>query len=679
VRTAFTAIAMVAGLMLATADAIAAGATKLQGSVQSGGNGLSGYKVSLYVSFVDHGPPWKFLGSDTSNSAGNFEIAYALPPGLANDPSILFVQAERGHVMLASAISLGSKAPAQIVVNERTTVATGNAFAQFVDDRKISGNTYGMINALPMAANLANPQTGAIGIVLALVPNSIETSTLATFNSLTNVVASCVADDRNCTKLFEAATPPGGAAPTNVLQAIANIVKNPSYPGYPSDAADPVFLLSQVNRVYLPVLAQRPTNWLLFLKITGGFYSKQDRSNLMDGPGNFAIDEQGFVWINDNYDPRPEGEFACAGRRLIKLYPWGENFPGSPYFGGGLEGAGYGITLDPIGNVWVGNFGFEDDPCKNLPIAAKHNSVSLFESDGTPITKSGGYIQGNMSWPMSVISNRQGDIWVTNCGTDSLTLFPGGDPNRAINFPLGAVPPAQEPQIKPFGAVVDIKGKVWVNGNRSNSVYVVSPEGALIDTLPGTYQGKTILSHPIGNALDSKGNVWVSNSDWLDTPCPTHDMLGTATNPSVTMFQGKDRTPHPGSPFTGGGITLPWGIAVDGDDSVWVFNFGNVPPGPGNKPAIPTAVSRFCGVDTKKCPPGMKVGDPISPSTGYQSDSLQRITGGQIDPSGNVWLTNNWKIDSDGLVNPGGNAVVIAIGAAAPLRTPLIGPPQSFK
>jgi len=57
---------------------------------------------------------------------------------------------------------------------------------------------------------------------------------------------------------------------------------------------------------------------------------------------------------------------------------------------------------------------------------------------------------------------------------------------------------------------------------------------------------------------------------------------------------------------------------------------------------------------------------------------LQRITSGQIDPSGNVWLTNNWTIDSDGLVNPGGNAVVIAIVAVAPLKTPLIGPPQSF-
>jgi hypothetical protein len=649
----------------------------LHGDVQSAGAGLAGYKVSLYASFVDHGPSWKLLGSDTSDSAGKFEISYALPPGLADDPSILFVRAERGPVTLASAIGMGSNPPANVVVNERTTVATANAFAQFVDDRRIEGNTYGMINALPMAANLADPQTGAAGVVLASSPNGTETSTYATFNALGNVVAACVADTRNCNRLFAAARPAGGPAPTNVVQALANIVKSPAYPGYPNNADDPVFLLSLAQPVYQPALAQRPTNWLLFLKITGGFYSFQDSSNLMNGPGNFAIDELGFVWINDNYIPRQSGDVACAGERLIKLYPWGENFPGSPYFRGGLSGAGWGITLDPKGHVWVGNFGFQDPPCASLPIAARHDSVSEFRPDGTPASTDQGHTQGNLSWPMGTVSDRKGNIWVANCGNDTLTRIPGGDPARAFSIPLGPTPAAGDPQIKPFGLVVDGKGNVWVTGNRSDSVYVVAPDGTLIDILPSTFQGRTVLSHPIGNAADSKGNVWVSNSDWLDTPCPTDNMRGPAANPSVTMFEAKDRKPHPGAPFVGGGITLPWGLAVDGNDTVWVFNFGAAPVG--THTDLATGISRFCGVDTRKCPAGMRTGEPISPDTGYRSDALQRITGGQIDPSGSIWLTNNWKIDGNPVRNPGGNAVVIAIGAAGPLKTPLIGPPVPFK
>ena len=170
-------------------------ALTLRGRIESGGTGLAGYTVSLYASFVDHGLPWEFLGSGRSDGAGNFQITYTVPPGLINDRQpLLFVRAERGAVLLASAIGKGTGAVDAIVVNERTTVATGNAFAQFIDGGKIAGNTYGMINAARMAANLADPRTGAAGVVLASIPNGVFTSTYATFNSLSNVVASCVAE-----------------------------------------------------------------------------------------------------------------------------------------------------------------------------------------------------------------------------------------------------------------------------------------------------------------------------------------------------------------------------------------------------------------------------------------------------------------------------------------------------
>jgi hypothetical protein len=383
------------------------------------------------------------------------------------------------------------------------------------------------------------------------------------------------------------------------------------------------------------------------------------------------------VWVNDNAVPEPPDEFACAGRRLLKFYPWGESFPGSPYFGGGLSGAGYGITLDPSGRVWVGNFGFQDPPCVLDPLqAAAHDSVSVFRPDGIPLSGPRGFTDGDISWPQGTVSDRQGNIWIANCGNDSVTRIPAGDHARAVNIPLGPTPAKDDPQMKPFGVAVDIDGNVWVTDNRSNTVSVLSPEGDLLETLPATHQGKTVLSHPVGNAADIEGNMWVANSDWLDSPCPTRFQLGTAANPSITLFQKGTRKPHPGSPFTGGGLKLPWGIAVDGNDTVWVFNFGAVPVG--QTTDVPTAISRFCGASTKACPKGMNVGDPISPDTGYQSDALERITGGQIDPSGNIWLTNNWKLDANPVKNPFGNAIVIAVGAAGPLKTPLIGSPVPF-
>lgn len=533
-----------------------------------------------------------------------------------------------------------------------------------------------MANAVHMAANLVDPRTGAVGAVLATTPNGTETSTLATFDSLANAVASCISSASNCNALFRGTAPPGGRAPKNVLQAVANIAKYPSYPADRAVTGDPVFALSTLAPVNQPALTEAPTSWLLFLKFTGGQYSLQAKDNLINGPGNFAIDEQGFVWVNDNAVPQVEGQFTCAGRRLLKFYPWGEPFPGTPYLGGGLSGAVYGITLDPAGRVWVGNFGFQDPPCARLPVAATSDSVSLFDPDGTAVSGPGGYTNGGISWPQGTVSDRDGNIWIANCGNDSVTMLPGGDPDRAVNIPLGPAPEENRPELKPFGAAVDADGNVWIVNNRGNSVSVVSPEGELIDTLSGTFEGRAVLSHPVGNAADTHGNIWVANSDWLDSPCPTRLRLGDAESPSITLFREDTREPYPGSPFTGGGLTLPWGIAVDGDDTVWVFNFGVVPVR--QTTDIPTGISRFCGVDTRACPQGLGVCDPILPDTGYRSDALERITGGQIDPSGNVWLTNNWKIDANPVVNPFGNAFVVAIGAAAPVKTPLIGPPVGF-
>jgi sugar lactone lactonase YvrE len=671
-------------MVLALAPAAFAKPTEeVQGFVESNHAGLPDYQVLLYVAILHtHWTEWRFLGTDKTDSKGHFAIVYS-PPEARDEQlrPLLFVEAVSRQVMLASAIGSVDNAPQSVVVDELTTVATGNAFAQFIDGSKITGNPYGMSNAVHMAANLADPGSGDVGVVLDRTPNGTETSTLATFNSLSNAVASCVAEQSNCEKLLKLATPAGEGKPKTVLQALANIVKNPSFltkdGGLASD--DPLFDLSEQAKIYSPFLAQRPTNWLLFLKITGGFYSEQNADNLLNGPANFAIDGHGDAWVANNYIPEPPSQYACAGNRLMEFYPWGQNFPGSPFVGGGISGAGYGITFDPTGNIWSANFGFQDPPCANTPQAATSDSVSLFRSNGQPISPADGYTKGDISWPQGTVSDRRGNIFVANCGNDSITEIPQGNPDAAFNIPLGPTPAPGQPQIKPFGEVVDRQGNVWVTDNFNDSVAIISPAGKLVDTLPGIFNGNTVLTHPVGDAVDSRGDVWVANSDWLDVPCPKATNPGTAKNPSITLYRANTRIPAAGSPFTGGGLTVPWGIAVDGDDTVWVFNFGAEPVmPPGHEITTPTGISRFCGTKSWKCPRYLRVGDPISPNTGYQSNALERITGGQIDPSGNIWVTGNWKINANPNQNPGGNSIAIVIGAAVPIRTPLIGPPVPF-
>ena len=118
----------------------------------------------------------------------------------------------------------------------------------------------------------------------------------------------------------------------------------------------------------------------------------------------------------------------------------------------------------------------------------------------------------------------------------------------------------------------------------------------------------------------------------------------------------------------------PWGVAIDGNDDVWVAN------GAGH------SIIQLCGVRTETCPSGFNTGDPISPPSGYVG-GLQIITDVDIDPAGNLWVANNWDLpERAGFqeVPPevistrwGGNGTVVFFGLAKPVRTPLIGPVQA--
>ncbi len=678
----------------------------LSGTVEGNGIPQSGYRVSLYANQAGGKSDGRVLGTAVTDYEGKFTIRYRASE---KKQLIYFVFAEYGPVMLASAIGSGSMVYRDVVVNERTTVAAGTAFAQFVDGRNIRGNTYGMLNAVQMVENMVNPKTGDISAVLEMSPNGSENSTQATFNSMANIVASCLQSFNNCKTLYSNTLPPRSKTPpATLLQAVANMTK------FPSHKFSELLELSHANEIYTPALADDTiaTSWLLFIKFTGEIgegASLYKPSNLMNGPGNIAIDQRGFAWINDNYVPEADLETACAGLRLLKFYPWGENFPGSPFTGGGLSGAGFGITLDPRGAVWVGNFGFEAPGGVCSAVAAPHDSVSEFHPYGIPISGEAGYTEGYIWWPQATVSDKKGNIWLANCGNDTVTVIPKGKPTRARNIALpggrgeegnfypstpsekGEPPGPDAPLLKPFAIAIDPKGRAWVTGNQVGydgsdatpvgKIYRISSHG-VVETLSDLDADlNPVLSWPMGIAGDSRGNMWVSNSDSVRVPCVDDLDPQDGDGASIALYPADDSPP---SQYTGGGLTIPWGNAVDGNDTLWVFNFGQKPTkNVDENTAWPdTPLSHFCGVDTSKCPSGKKTGDAISPKLGYVSDALDRITGGNIDPSGNIWLLNNWKKEGPFApvydTNPGGNSFVIVPGAAGPLKTPLIGPPQSF-
>jgi hypothetical protein len=361
-------------------------------------------------------------------------------------------------------------------------------------------------------------------------------------------------------------------------------------------------------------LTEAPSSWILAVTFTGMG---------LNAPGRMAFDTAGNAWIGNNF----QGFGTTAGLELTATDPTGgQSLPGAPYVGGGLYGVGWGTAVDHQGRIWLGNYA--------------GNSVSLFTPDGKPVAGSP-FTQGGIAKPQGLAIGADDSAWFANFANSSVTIYPQGDPTRAQQITGGGLD-------RPFGLQLDGNGVAWVTNQslekpqNSGSVIRINPDGSFLGS-PITGGG---LRSPMSLSFDSAGNAWVAN----------------LFSDAVTQITPQGVATAHRSPAVKGG----WSTAIDGDDHVWVADF------------FPIGVSELCGIHTETCPPGAKTGDSISPSKhGYQSKSVQHITAVQIDPSGNVWLANNWSNASPVPTEfVGGNGIVKLIGAAAPVKTPLFGLPQ---
>ncbi len=664
-HAAVAALGLLASIaLLAPASAPAAGAGN--GRLLAGTVPLRGMNVMLLAARPGQPRP-SVLGVARSGRRGAFAIRYRRNPVRAVKYLIATrpcCGAEAGFAVsansyrLAAALGVG-RVPGRAALNERTTVAFGYALAQFVRGNRLVGKNPGLRNAAAMTRNLVTRRRGRFAPVLLRYPNGGSTSTLQTFNSLANLLAVCRAQSPRCARLLQLAGAPGGGPAADTLAATVTIAQNPW------QRVRPLFALSraalQRNR---PALGKRrrPDAWTLALRFEGDGES-------MNGPGNFAIDAGGNLWVVNNYEySRERLKPVCAAENLLRFTPTGRYYPGSPYTGGGLSGAGFAVGIDTRNHVWVGNFGFAAPECERQP---PHNSVSEFTIDGEPLSPplvekprkdpnkpvefEGGWEDGDISWPQQTISDQKGNIWIANCGNDSVTKYIRGNHKAALNLGNDLIGIR-----KPFGAAIDAQERVWVTGNYSDSVAILQPSGLPVAGSPLSGHG---LHQPMGIAIDSNGYAWVANSGKISAPCPVEvNEIPSRGNAILIKPNGEFARSQP---ITGAGMRTPWGIAVDGDDHVWLANFSG------------KRLSELCGTSTSLCPPGKRrVGASISPrESGYGFDGLVRNTGVAVDPSGNVWLANNWK-QLPIQKNPGGYQVVAFLGLAAPVHAPMIGPAE---
>jgi len=598
--------------------------SSLTGTVQAEGQPVSGATVTLVAAGSSTDTT---LGTATTSTQGAFSVSYPAPPGTTQ----LLVWASGGTAdghdvggarQLAAALGSASSMPGSVVVNELTTVAAVYALHQFLsfsEGVEVAGPAPGLPNAMATAGNLADPASGKVSGVIANPPNGNASATLATFNSIATIIGTCTTGTAGaCDKLFAAVRPPGASMPRTTVQAVFDLAQDPTgrlQGPFALQGASNGGRRSRRATPYSPALTSAPSSWLLMLAYTAGGF---------DGPGKIGIDAQGDLWSGNNFAPPG----TAAGTGVSVLDPTGTPINGSPITGGGILGVGWGTMVDQQGRIWLGNF--------------KGNSVSLLGPTGQVLSPPGGFTNGSISKPQGVVVDQQGNVWIANFGNASVTEYVGGNPADARSVTGGGLS-------KPFGIAVGADGELWVTDGaespKPGAVTRISPQGTIVGsaiTGPG-------LRSPQGIAIDQHGDVWVSN------------LLSSTVvriSPSGTLV---------GAPLRGhGSIRGPWGIAVDGAGNIWVANF------------FGHSLVELCGSQVASCPPGVRTGDPISPvKTGYTSAALQHLTDVAIDPSGNVWVVNNFSTGSPLKQYVGGDGLVEVVGQASPVATPQIGPPRA--
>jgi streptogramin lyase len=664
--------------LLGCACGPAAAAVGIRGQVQAGGGPLANSTVTLWAASA--GEPRQMAQARTS-SDGRFDLRSEESP--ASDV-ILYLVAKGGEAAVnkdsgdnpASVLLavLGNTPPPEVVINEMTTVASVWTANQFIDGTAITGHALGLKIAAGNVPNFVDLRTGGWGPTIQDPLNSGQTPTMANFATLADLLSGCATRVKAdaCSKLFAAAMPPKGNAPTDTLTAAQSIAR---YPWYQAERLfallDEFYPVPQGKNLravpFMPYLSVPPSAWVLPLKFDGGGYR---------AGGKAMFDSEGNLWVGDNFTVGWQAGDTLWQGNASKFAPNGK--PLSPittgFAGGGMQGGTFGAAVDANDNVWLTSYGGK--------------SIAVFDKDGKPLTPADGVtFDGKLGLMQGVIVTPSGDVWVLGFSKNQLVHFPKGDLNKGRIVCEGREVEPCKSFLAPFHLGIDQQDRIWVT----------NAFGAHVTRFPASDPSKAEKFNAgwsgSGLGIDSQGNVWVTNrlgnsirgglvvADMavrLKTGGNADEVLAHAMSRQTGGYDGgsitllrPDGSEYPGSPFKGGGLPGPWAATIDGNDNVWVSNFA----------APHSPITQLCGVRTENCPPGFKTGDQISPPGGYVGGGLQMQTDLAIGPAGDVWVMNNWQdIDSCFGVPPevlstrcGGQGVVIFFGMAKPVRAPQIG------
>lgn len=298
---------------------------------------------------------------------------------------------------------------------------------------------------------------------------------------------------------------------------------------------------------------------------------------------------------------------------LSKFGPLGAPIVAAGFTGGGLDSS-FGMTIDRNSDVWVTN---EHSP---YGVNQGQGSVTELTPDGIPISGTSGYTQGGINFPVAIAADPNGDIWTVNYSDATVTLYQH-PATGVLASKIGAVGKIAFPN----GIAIDANHNAWVTNQGDTAIARISSDLSSVTSY-------TCCNSPGGLAIDRTGNVWVANYGG--------NSFSELSSGGAVLINGR----------SGGGLLGPQGVAIDGQGTIW---FADTRALPGGLSVISGALSSTPGL-------------PLSPDGGLGADALMvEPYGIAIDSAGDVWVSSY-----------GGDFLTEFMGAATPVKTPTVGPPQ---
>jgi hypothetical protein len=322
--------------------------------------------------------------------------------------------------------------------------------------------------------------------------------------------------------------------------------------------------------------------YLLAASTTG--YGLASASLLTTGSGSDTVGE--YVTTNSSGAFSITGDYTCTANTQVYVYSLGGDTGSGPNSAAGLMAA--------LGNCpAAGNF-LATTPfiaVNEVSTVAAAYSFAGFATDALHVSSSGTALaKTGIANAFANSANLAG----ISTGL-ALATTPAGN---------GTVPQSEIDSVANIlAACVNTNGAV--NGPSSPTACYTLFTNALSGGTTGTQPADTATA-AINIAHNPGANV--ANLYALSTASPPFAPALTAQPLDFTVALS----------FTGGGISDPFSIAVDGSGNVWTANEGN------------NTVSQINGV----------TGAAISPAGGYTGNGLTIPFSIAIDPSGNAWVAN---------------------------------------